>query len=59
MSYGHRQYADETRFGDAYQYEDEPSEFGAPAFVNRLPYEQGGPYRGKAPRSRPVIGKVD
>lgn len=56
---GGRQYAEETRCGDGYQYEDEPSELGfVPAFVNRLPYEQGGPYRGKAPRAQRIIGKV-
>lgn len=52
-------YADDTRCGDAYENEIEPSELGfVPAFVNRLPYEAGGPYRGKAPRSRPIIGKA-
>lgn len=54
-----RRYADETRIGDAYENEREPSEFGfVTPFVNRLPYEAGGPYRGKAPRSRPTIGKA-
>lgn len=55
-----RRFAEQTRFGEAYENEREPSELGfVLPFVNRLPYEQGGPYRGKAPRSRPVIGKVD
>jgi hypothetical protein len=47
-----RQYAEQTRYGDAYENEREPSEFEEPWFVQFLRYEAGGPYRGKAPRER-------
>ncbi|BBY37845.1 hypothetical protein MMAN_19790 [Mycobacterium mantenii] len=59
MSYGRRQYADENRCGDAYEEGREPSELGyVPALVNRLPPSEGGPYRGKAPRAKRIIGRL-
>lgn len=37
----------------------EPSEFGfVPAYVNRLPHNEGGPYRGTSPKAKRIIGKV-
>jgi hypothetical protein len=53
-------FADETRVGKAYERAEESSEFGfIPEYVNHLPYSEVGPYRGKAPRSRPIIGRFD